>query len=101
MHLSRRLVFSLLVGVTALSMVFGIYQGLSETHALKDQVVREAPALAASQQRPVLEALLQNGPSHDLETLVNRFEIQDHQAGIAVYDANGQPVASTAGLTER
>jgi alpha,alpha-trehalose-phosphate synthase [UDP-forming] len=99
MHLSRRLVVSLLAGVTVVSMAFGVYQGLAEARALKDQMERQGPSLAESLQRPVVEAMLQNGPSRDLETLVNRFQNRDHLAGVAIYDANGHSVAATPGLT--
>jgi len=101
MHLSRRLVVSLLAGVTAVSMAFGIYQGLAERHALQEQVEHQALVLAASQQKPVLEAMLQNGPSRDPEAMVNRIQNRDHLAGMAVYNANGAPVAITAGLAAR
>jgi len=98
MHLSRRLVVSLLAGVTVVSMAFGVYQGLSETHALKEQVERQASIVAEGQRRTA-ERMLQEGPSGDLEALVNRFQNQGHLAGLAIYDATGQTVAATPGLT--
>lgn len=100
MQLSRRLVVSLLSGVAIVSMAFGTYQGLTETHALKDQIERQSAVLAESQQGAV-EGMLQNGPSRDLEPLVNRNQNQDHLAGIAVYDTNGQVVAAAPSLVAR
>src|SRR5579872_1502099 len=100
MQLSRRLVVSLLAGVAAVSMAFGIYQGVSETHAQKVQVERQGAMLAESQERSV-ERMLLEGPSSDLEAVVNRFPRQDHVAGLTIYDGNSQPIAGTPGLLAR
>src|SRR5258708_5018485 len=97
MQLSRCFVVSLVSGVTAVSVGFGIYQGLAVERGLKEKVEREGSILAQSQQKPV-ERMLEDGASSDLEALVNRFQGHDRMAGVAVYDANGQTIAATSGL---
>src|SRR5258708_27993213 len=97
MQLSRCFVVSLVSGVTAVSIAFGIYQALAVERALKEQVERQGSILAQSQQKPV-ERMLEDGASSDLEALVNRFQGHDRMAGVAVYDANGQTIAATSGL---
>src|SRR5260370_32474251 len=87
MQLSRRLVVSLVSGVTAVSIAFGIYQALAVERALKEQVERQGSILAQSQQKPV-ERMLEDGASSDLEALVNRFQGHDRMAGGAGYDAH-------------
>src|SRR5260370_10808649 len=100
MQLSRRLVVSLVCGVTAVSIGFGLYQAFGVERALKEQVERQAYILAQSEQKPV-ERMLEDGASSDLEALVNRFQGHDRMAGMAVYDANGQVIAATSGLAPR
>jgi trehalose-6-phosphate synthase len=97
MQLSRRLVVSLVCGVTAVSIGFGLYQAFGVERALKEQVERQAYILAQSEQKPV-ERMLEDGASSDLEALVNRFQGHDRMAGMVVYDANGQAIAATSGL---
>src|SRR5438874_2058487 len=100
MRLSYRLILSLIVGVTAVSLVFVMYQTGAEMQALKDDVERRALVLAESEQAPV-EAFLQNGSTRQLQTVVDRFRNRGQLAGVAVYDAKAQPVAITSGLSSR
>jgi alpha,alpha-trehalose-phosphate synthase [UDP-forming] len=100
MRFSRRLIISLLLGVAAVSVAFAIYQTVSEVHALKDDVQRQALVLAESQQMSV-EQLLQSGSSRELEALVERFRNYNHMAGLAIYDENARLVAITPDLASR
>jgi trehalose-6-phosphate synthase len=100
MRLSYRLILSLIIGVTAVSLVFVMYQTGAEMQALKDDVERRALVLAESEQTPV-ETLLQSGSTHELQAVVDRFKNHEQLAGVAVYDAKGQPVAITSGLASR
>src|SRR5260370_34796890 len=97
MQLSRRLVVSLVCGVTAVSIGFGLYQAFGVERALKEQVERQAYILAQSAQKPV-ERMLEDGASGDLEALVNRFQRHYRMAGLAVYAVNGPPLAPPSGL---
>ena len=78
MRLSYRLILSLIAGVTR----------------LKDDVQRRALLLAESEQTPV-EAVVQNGYIQNLQALVDRFRNHEQLAGVAVFDAQGQPLAMT------
>jgi len=100
MHLGRRLMLSLFGAVAVVSMAFALYQVVAETHALKDEVQRQALVLAESQQAPAEQAL-QHGSPADLQALVNQFQNHERMAGVAIYDANGQPLAITSGLASR
>ena len=100
MRLSYRLILSLIVGVTAVSFVFVMYQTGADMQALKDDVERRALVLAESEQAPV-EALLQSGSTRELQAVVDRFRNHEQLTGVAVYDAKGQPVAITSGLAAR
>ena len=97
MRLSDRLVISLLGGVAAVSVLFAIYQANEETQALKDAIARQAEILAESQEIPV-EDLLRTGSPAALQSLVDRFQFHQRLAGMAVYDAQGRPVAITSTL---
>ena len=100
MRLSYRLILSLIIGVTAVSLVFVMYQTGAEMQALKDDVERRALVLAESEQTPV-ETLLQSGSTNELQAAVDRFRNHEQLAGVAVYDAKAQPVAITSGLASR
>jgi alpha,alpha-trehalose-phosphate synthase [UDP-forming] len=100
MRLSYRLILSLIVGVTAVSLVFVMYQTGADMQALKDDVERRALVLAESEQAPV-EALLQSGSTRELQAVVDRFRNHEQLTGVAVYDAKGEPVAITSGLASR
>src|SRR5215471_365821 len=100
MRLSYRLILSLIIGVTAVSLVFVMYQTGAEMQAMKDDVERRALVLAESEQNPV-ETLLQSGSTHELQAVVDRFRNHEQLAGVAVYDAKDQPVAITSSLAAR
>ncbi len=100
MRLSYRLILSLIAGITAVSLVFALYQGRLEMRSLKDEVQRQALILAESQQK-LVEPLVESASYGDLQTVVDRFQNHERLAGVAVYDAHGQPLAITAGLASR
>jgi trehalose-6-phosphate synthase len=97
MHLSSRLNFSLLGGVAAVSLIFAMYQAAWETHTLRDEIQRQALALAESQQRSV-EQLLETGSARDLQVFVNQFQNHERLAGVAVYDPTGKMMAITSSM---
>jgi trehalose-6-phosphate synthase len=100
MRLSRRLMLSLLGGVAVVSLAFALYQVLAETHALKDEVQRQALVLAETQKGPA-ELALQHGSPAELQSLVDQFQNHERMAGVAVYGAEGQPLAITSSLANR
>ncbi|MGA2590209.1 MAG: trehalose-6-phosphate synthase [Bryobacteraceae bacterium] len=97
MHLGRRLMFSLLGGVAVVSLVFALYQAMAEMHAMREEIQRQALVLAESQQKPA-EQMLQSGSPSELQAFVDQFQNHERLAGVAIYDAKGQPLAITRGL---
>jgi alpha,alpha-trehalose-phosphate synthase [UDP-forming] len=91
MHLSRRLIFSLLCGVALISGIFALYQANTEVKSLKNQVRQEA-ALVAESRRTAVEQALESGSIEDLQALA------DHSQGMAVFDQRGIPLAMASGL---
>ncbi len=98
MRLSFRLILSLIVGVTAVSLCFAIYQAQSEVHVQRMEVQRHALTLAEGLERSV-EPLLLGGSPRELQDLVDRFRNHESLAGVAVYNTSGRVVATTAGLS--
>src|SRR5713226_8476656 len=96
MRLSYRLIVSLIAGMTAVSLLFAMYQAEAEMRTLRDEVQRQGLLLAESQQRSV-EPLLARGSYGDLQAVVDRFQNHERLAGVAVYDASGKAVAITPG----
>jgi alpha,alpha-trehalose-phosphate synthase [UDP-forming] len=97
MHLSRRLMLSLFGCVAVVSLIFALYQATAEMHAMRAEVERQAMVLAESQQRPA-EQVLQDGSTAEMQQLVAQFQNHEQMAGVAIYDAQGRPLAMTPGL---
>ena len=100
MNLSRRLMVSLFCAVAAVSMAFAFYQVEAEMHGLRDEVQREAIVLVESQ-RSAVERLVQTASYSQLQALVDQYQGREHIAGMAIYDATGRAVATTANLSTR
>ena len=95
MRLTLRLIWSLIAGVTTVSLIFAIYQAQAEVRAQREDVRRHALTLAEGLERSV-EPLV-NSPAA-LQALVDRFQNHERLSGVAVYDSLGTPLAITAGL---
>ncbi|HUE00914.1 MAG TPA: trehalose-6-phosphate synthase [Bryobacteraceae bacterium] len=100
MHLNWRLMLSLFGGVAVVSMLFAVYQAAAEMHAMRVEVERQALILAESQQKAAAQALADNSPS-EMQALTGQFQNHERLAGVALYDAKGETVASTPGLKPR
>jgi trehalose 6-phosphate synthase len=88
---------SLLGAVAVVSMVFALYQGAAEMHAMRGEVQRQAVVLAESQERAA-EQVLQDGSPGEMQSLVGQFQNHEQMAGVALYDPKGRPLALTPGL---
>src|ERR1700723_302459 len=104
MRLSVRLNLSLVAGVAIVTLAIAAYQTRSETSGWKRDLDRHASLLAstvAPRVTPlmVFRSAAETGPQ--LQALITHFQTQQDLAGFAVYDAQGEPVAQTAGLVER
>ena len=95
--LSLRLIVSLIVGVTLVSLLSSYYTVRMEKLDLRRDVERRAELLGESLGANV-ERSLEKGSLRDLQRIVQRFGNREHLAGIAVYDVFGDVVAETPGL---
>src|ERR1700758_5435677 len=95
--LSVRLIVSLIVGVTLVSLSSSYYQSYVLARGMRRDLQRRAELLGESLARNVERDLERNSPPV-LQKTVQQFANREHLAGIAVYDPHGPPVAITANL---
>lgn len=100
MRLSVRLNLSLVAGVTLVSLGIALYQTQSETIGLKRDLERQASLLAESLEKSAAPLLAAHSAGA-LKLLVDGFQNRQRLAGVAVYDAQGNPVAVSSGLAGR
>ena len=96
-RLTLRLSLALILGVAAVSFAVAYYQTRAETNDSRRSLQRNALSLAESLTKSA-EPLLEYRSYRDLQHLVDRFADRERIAGVAVYSATGQAVASTSGL---
>ncbi|MGA8525171.1 MAG: trehalose-6-phosphate synthase, partial [Candidatus Sulfotelmatobacter sp.] len=97
--LSVRLIVSLIVGITLVSLGFSYYEVVGEKRALRSDLERRAEVIGESVAGNV-EKSWENGSERGLQRLVQRFGSREHLLGIAVYDHKGKLVAITSELGE-
>jgi trehalose-6-phosphate synthase len=95
--LSVRLIISLIVGVTLVSLGFSYYEVAREKRALRNDLERRAEVLGESVAGNV-EKAWETGSERGLQRLVQRFGNREHLLGVAVYDRQGKVVAITSEL---
>jgi alpha,alpha-trehalose-phosphate synthase [UDP-forming] len=95
--LSARLIVSLVVGVTLVSLCSSYYQVLVQSRQLRKDLERRAELLGESLTGNV-ERDLERGDSRTLQRTVQQFANREHLAGLAVYDPQGQLLAVTTDL---
>jgi len=95
--LSVRLIVSLIVGITLVSLGFSYNEVLREKRVLRGDLERRAELLSESIAGNV-EKSLESASQRGLQKLVQRFGNREHLVGIAVYDRQGKVVAITAEL---
>src|SRR5690348_230867 len=98
--LSVRLIVSLIVGITLVTLGFSWKQVNVQKQALRSDLERHAEEVADGLANS-LEPYVESGSKRQLERAVQRFESRQHLNGIAVYDKQGTPIAITAGMVER
>ncbi len=97
--LSVRLIVSLIVGITLVSLGFSYYEVVGEKRALRSDLERRAEILGESVAGNV-EKAWEGGSERGLQRLVQRFGNREHLMGVAVYDRNGHVMAITSELGE-
>lgn len=95
--LSARLIVSLIVGVTIVSLCSSSYEVLVQKRGLRRDLERRSEVLADSLARNVERDLEKTGPQ-TLQQTVQRFANREHLAGLAVYDPQGHIIAVTSDL---
>jgi alpha,alpha-trehalose-phosphate synthase [UDP-forming] len=95
--LSARLIISLIIGVTLVSLCSSYYEVLVEKRGLRRDLQRRAEVLGESLARNFERDLEKNSPQ-TLQRDVQRFSNRDNLAGLAVYDPNGKIISVTEKL---
>jgi len=95
--LSVRLIVSLILGITLVSLGFSYYQVVGEKRGLRSDLERRAEVLGESVAGNV-ERSWESGSERGLQKLVQRFGSREHLLGVAVYDRQGRVVAITSEL---
>ena len=95
--LSARLIISLIVGVTLVSLCSSYYQVVVSTRSMRKDLEHRAEILGESLAGNV-ERDLDRNATGTLQRTVQQFANREHLAGIAVYDPQGQPIAVTSNL---
>ncbi|HWW13021.1 MAG TPA: trehalose-6-phosphate synthase [Candidatus Dormibacteraeota bacterium] len=95
--LSVRLIISLILGITLVSLGFSYYQVVVERRALRGDLERRAEVLGESLAGNV-EKAWGTGSNQALQRLVQRFGNREHLIGVAVYDRQAELVAMTPEL---
>jgi alpha,alpha-trehalose-phosphate synthase [UDP-forming] len=97
--LSVRLIVSLIVGITLVSLAFSYYEVVGEKRRLRTDLERRAEVLSESVAGNV-EKVWEGGSDRALQRFVQRFGNREHLLGVAVYDRQGKVVAITSQLAQ-
>ena len=100
MRMSLRLILSLVVAVTVVSVLFAFYQVAAEDRNRRNELEKRAQVLAESLQETV-QPLLAKGAQDDVQRIVDRFGNRERLAGVVIYDNQGRYVLTTSNLAER
>jgi len=95
--LSARLIISLIIGVTLVSLCSSGYEVLVQKRALRRDLQHRAEILGESLARNV-ERDLDRDARQALQRTVQHFANREHLAGLAVYDLQGKVIAVTTEL---
>ena len=95
--LSARLIISLIIGITVVSLCTSYYQVLVQSRSMRKDLDRRSELLGESLARNVERDLERDAP-RTLQKTVQQFANREHLAGLAVYDPQGHPLAVTTNL---
>ena len=95
--LSARLIVSLIVGITLVSLCASYYQVLVVKRGMGEDLEHRAAVLADNISGSV-DHELSHEAKEALQHTIERFAEREHLAGVAVYDAHGDLVAVTQNL---
>jgi alpha,alpha-trehalose-phosphate synthase [UDP-forming] len=95
--LSIRLIVSLIVGITLVSLCSSYYEALGEKRGLRRDLERRAEVLGESLAGNV-ERDLEKDTAQDLQRIVQHFGNREHLSGLAIYGRKGDLLAVTPEL---
>jgi alpha,alpha-trehalose-phosphate synthase [UDP-forming] len=95
--LSARLIVSLVIGVTLVSLCTSYYEVYMQNRAMRRDLQHRAEVLGESMARNV-ERDLDRDAEQSVRRTVQHFGNREHLAGLAVYDVQGHPIAITTSL---
>ena len=98
--LSVRLILSLILAITLVSLLSSYYQVRAERRSLQADLERRAAVLAESIAGNI-DPLLEKGSIKKLQGIVERFSNRERLAGVAILDTKLEPIAQSAGLAQR
>ena len=98
--LSVRLIVSLIVGITLVSLAFSYKEVQREKLGLRKDLERRAEVLGESL-AGYIEPYLQKHSPRELQKIVDRFGNRERLEGMAIYDKEGALLAATHGLPDR
>ena len=95
--LSIRLIVSLILGITLVSLCFSYYETLGEKRGLRLDLERRAEVLGGILASNV-EHDLEKGSTRDLQSIVQHFGSREHLSGLAIYGRQADLLAVTPEL---
>jgi trehalose-6-phosphate synthase len=98
--LSVRLIISLIVGITVVTLFSSYYEVRSDKAGQRRDLERRAEVLGESLAGNI-EPYLGKNSRKQLQSIVDRFGNRQHLAGVAIYDRNGKTIAITPGLAQQ
>ena len=98
--LTLRLTISLIVGITLISLFSSYYEVRFQKRGLRRDLEHRAEVLGDSLADKV-EPYLKKGSRKELQIIVDQFGNREHLAGVAIYNAQGKPIATTPDLVPR
>ena len=97
MRITFRIIFSILLMISALVLLFTLLQVRQERERLALDLERRASLLGESF-KETIEPLVEKGQFHRLQKIVEKFGHRERFAGLAIYDAKDKLVAATPHL---
>jgi trehalose 6-phosphate synthase len=95
--LSIRLIVSLILGITLVSLSSSYYEALGEKRGLRRDLERRAEVLGESLAGNV-ERALERGSAQDLQRILEHYPTREHLSGLAIYGRQGDLLAITPQL---
>ena len=98
--LSVRLIVSLILGVTLVSLFSTYYEVRREKQGLRNDLERRAEVLGESLVGNV-EPYLDGKSLKQLQKIVGRFSNREHLVGVAILNTKLEPIAQSSGLAQQ